>query len=208
MTALQVFPRSTPNVRVSTHSAFHQSSEQEQHELLCLLDTSTPLTRDHSSFSLFGRKLLRFDLRFSATIQQLIVFRCLLLVTKFVAFPRSDNLIRTYTVRLLLWTCQLEYACNILRRFSTSILLFRTDISAHFCAVMVLILSFAGFVSPSCGHSNHRYFMDFRPISSTACLWVAFVIPTHKRHIGILRLLSADFIELLTILLTELPVEV
>jgi len=50
------------------------------------------------------------------------------------------------------------------------------------------------FVSPF-GHSNHGYFIDPRPVGSTIHLWMAFVCGIPLIH---LRLLSADFTELLT----------
>ena len=45
-------------------------------------------------------------------------------------------------------------------------------------------------------HSNHRYFIDLRPVGDTIHLWTAFVM---LYFTAMLRSLSADFTELLTV---------
>lgn len=119
-------------------------------------------------------------------------------------FPSSNFLILTYTFRFLLWTCKLEYTCNVLRYFITNILtlphLRRFCAPAHFYAVNLQTRTFASSsdsesFSPLC-HSNHACFMDTRHIGNVTHLWTIFVALA-------LRLLSADFSELLTIMLSQ-----
>ena len=119
---------------------------------------------------------------------------------KLTAFPRSNNPISPYTFRFPLWSCQLEQACNLLWRFITSILT-----SPHWRAINApgtflcrhrIDPYIRGFRQLSCKHSNLGYFVDLRPIGSTVHLWTAFVgLVIIQQSI---RLLSADFTELLT----------
>ena len=50
----------------------------------------------------------------------------------------------------------------------------RSYVPAHFYAVRSQARTFAGSSVPVPGHSDHRYFIDPRPIGSTIHLWTAF----------------------------------
>lgn len=64
----------------------------------------------------------------------------------------------------------------------------------HFCGSFVLTRTFRASSVRSTAHPHHGYFIDPRPIGNTIHLWTAFVCASIP-----LRLLSADFTELLTV---------
>ena len=120
---------------------------------------------------------------------------------KLTAFPRSNNPISPYTFRFPLWSCQLEQACNLLWCFITFIFTpphwLAINATSTFLCRHGIDPYIRGFRQLSCKHSNLGYFVDLRPIGSTVHLWTAFVgLVIIQQSI---RLLSADFTELLTL---------
>ena len=130
---------------------------------------------------------------------------------KLTAFPRSNNPISPYTFRFPLWSCQLEQACNLLWCFITFIFTpphwLAINATSTFLCRHGIDPYIRGFRQLSCKHSNLGYFVDLRPIGSTVHLWTAFVgLVIIQQSI---RLLSADFTELLTSHISvEMPVGV
>ena len=130
---------------------------------------------------------------------------------KLTAFPRSNNPISPYTFRFPLWSCQLEQACNLLWCFITYIFTpphwLAINATSTFLCCHGIDPYIRGFRQLSCKHSNLGYFVDLRPIGSTVHLWTAFVGLVFLQQS--IRLLSADFTELLTSHISvEMPVGV
>ena len=119
---------------------------------------------------------------------------------KLTAFPRSNNPISPYTFRFPLWSCQLEQACNLLWCFITYIFTpphwLAINATSTFLCRHGIDPYIRGFRQSYFKHSDLGYFVDLRPIGSTVHLWTAFVgLVIIQQSI---RLLSADFTELLT----------
>lgn len=119
---------------------------------------------------------------------------------KLTAFPRSNNPISPYTFRFPLWSCQLEQACNLLWCFITFIFTpphwLAINATSTFLCRHGIDPYIRGFRQSYFKHSDLGYFVDLRPIGSTVHLWTAFVgLVIIQQSI---RLLSADFTELLT----------
>ena len=130
---------------------------------------------------------------------------------KLTAFPRSNNPISPYTFRFPLWSCQLEQACNLLWCFITFIFTpphwLAINATSTFLCRHGIDPYIRGFRQSYFKHSDLGYFVDLRPIGSTVHLWTAFVgLVIIQQSI---RLLSADFTELLTSHISvEMPVGV
>ena len=121
-------------------------------------------------------------------------FSCLFSVRQLISkirntFPCSDNPIRTYTFRFLLWNNQLELSCKELWSFVTlkptwpHWFAFPFPETLHFVHSQVRQFPLSFEILGE--HSNHEYFMDSRHIACPAL---------HG-----FRLASADFTELHTI---------
>ena len=130
---------------------------------------------------------------------------------KLTAFPRSNNPISPYTFRFPLWSCQLEQACNLLWCFITYIFTpphwLAINATSTFLCRHGIDPYIRGFRQSYFKHSDLGYFVDLRPIGSTVHLWTAFVRLVFIQQS--IRLLSADFTELLTSHISvEMPVGV
>jgi hypothetical protein len=108
-------------------------------------------------------------------------------------FQRSDNLIRAYTLRCLLWVCGVPPPVTAHSWLSKTIpALYSHRVSSYLALVDAFLRRiyldpyFRNFVS-AFAHSRRRYFMDIRHIGRTPGL-----AGLSRRSLG-LRCLSADF---------------